>query len=433
MLDVKLLREDPKRAKEGVKNKNVDPKLVDAFLELDTKWRELTTALDTLRNEQNKASEKFKELGDKEKEELKGKKGKIKKLEEEIREIEKEREVVLMQIPNLPSEDTPIGKDETANKVVRTWGKPPRFDFEPKDHMAIGEALDLINVERAAEISGTRFGYIKREAALLEFALLQFAFHTLTNKEVLRELADRVEKGYSAEPFVPVVPPVLIRSDVYRRTGRLTPNDEEEKYYIPSDDLYLVGSAEHTLAPLHMDEVIDEKKLPLRYVGFSTSFRREAGSYGKDTRGILRVHQFDKLEMESFTTPEQALKEQEFFVRIEEYLMQSLELPHQVVLVSTGDMGGPDYRQFDIETWLPGQNHYRETHTADLVGDYQARSLSTWIKRTNGEKVLAHMNDGTVFAIGRILIAILENYQTKDGKVKIPTILQPYVGKKIIG
>jgi len=221
----------------------------------------------------------------------------------------------------------------------------------------------------------------------------------------------------------------MIKPDVYVRMARLDPSQKEERYYLPKDDIYLIGSAEHTLGPLHIDEIVPEDKFPIRYLGFSTAFRREAGTYGKDTRGILRVHQFDKAEMESFTLPENSTKEQNFIVAIQEYLMQGLEIPYQVVMICTGDMGGPNYRQVDIETWLPGQNKYRETHTSDLMTDYQARRLKTKVKRKNGELELAHMNDATAFAIGRTIIAILENYQQEDGSVVIPRVLREYVGK----
>jgi seryl-tRNA synthetase len=223
----------------------------------------------------------------------------------------------------------------------------------------------------------------------------------------------------------------MIRPEVFQRMARLEP--KEERYYIPSDDIYLIGSAEHTLGPLHMDETIQEDRLPIRYLGFSTAFRREAGSYGKDTRGILRVHQFDKLEMESFVSPEEGFAEQDFFVAIQEYLVHSLGLPYQVVAICTGDMGNPDVRQFDIEMWIPSQGKYRETHTSDYMGDYQARRLATKMKRKDGKTEFVHMNDATAFAIGRTLIAIMENYQTADGKIMVPEVLQKYVGKKVIG
>ncbi len=305
------------------------------------------------------------------------------------------------------------------------------MDFEPKDHLALGEALGMINVEAAGKISGSRFAYLMGDAARLEFALIQYTMEVLMNEKVIESIARGVKPGYHPGTFIPVVPPVMIRPEVFQRMGRLEP--KEDRYYIPTADLWLIGSAEHTLGPLHMDETIPENKLPIRYLGFSTAFRREAGSYGKDVRGILRMHQFDKLEMESFTLPEDGLAEQEFFVAVQEYLMWSLELPYQVVSVCTGDMGTPNVRQIDIETWVPSQKRYRETHSADYVGDYQARRLGTRVRRKDGKTEFVHMNDATAFAIGRTLIAIMENYQTKEGKIEVPKVLQKYVGKKTIG
>ncbi len=219
----------------------------------------------------------------------------------------------------------------------------------------------------------------------------------------------------------------MIKPAVLNRMARLEPR--EDRYYLEKDDLFLVGSAEHTLGPMHMDEVIEESRLPIRYAGYSTAFRREAGSYGKDTKGILRMHQFDKMEVESFCVPEDSYKEQELMVAIQEYLLQQLELPYRVVLICTGDMGFPDHRQIDIETWMPGQNTYRETHSADLIGGFQPRRLNTRVKRASGELEPVHMNDATVFAIGRMLIAIMENYQTADGSIMIPAVLRPYFGQ----
>ena len=423
MLDIKLIRENPEKVKAGIKAKGADPKLVDGFLKFDEIWRKLTAEIENLRHEQ-------KELGaERDLEAAKGVKGKIKEKEKELGEIEGERRNAWLLIPNMPSDDTPIGKDESANKILRTWGEPKKFDFKPKDHLALGEALGIIDVKKAAEVSGTRFGYLKGGAVSLEFALVQYGLSVLTDENILRKIADGVKPGYSAKAFVPVLPPVLIKPEVFQKMARLEP--EEDRYYIPRDDLYLVGSAEHTLGPLHMDETLREDDLPLRYAGFSTAFRRESGSYGKDVHGILRVHQFDKLEIESFTVSENSVVEQDFFVAIQEYLMQSLELPYQVVICSTGDQGDPDARHIDIETWMPGEGKYRETHSADMMTDYQARRLNTKYKKKNGGTEFVHMNDATAFA-GRTLIAILENYQTKDGKVRIPEVLQNYVGKKII-
>ncbi len=425
MIDIELLRKEPEKVKKGIAAKNADPKLVDVFLKLDEEWRKLTKEIGEKRAEQKKLSEKRDvEGGKKNKEEIKA-------LEVKAAEIEKPRDEVLLKIPNLPSEDTPVGKDESANRVLRKNGEPKKFDFEPKDHLALGEALGLIDMETAGKVSGSRFAYLMGDAARLEFAIIQYVMEILTSPKIMESIASGVKPGYHAKPFVPVVPPVMIRPEVFQRMGRLEP--KEDRYYIPSDDIWLIGSAEHTLGPLHMDEVIPEGRLPIRYLGFSTAFRREAGSYGKDVRGILRVHQFDKLEMESFTVPEDGATEQDFFVAVQEYLMWSLALPYQVVSISTGDMGTPNFKQIDIETWIPSQKRYRETHSSDYVTDYQARRLGTRVKRGDGKTEFVHMNDATVFAIGRTLIAIMENYQTKEGKIEVPKVLQKYVGKEVIG
>jgi seryl-tRNA synthetase len=425
MIDVQLLRKEPDKVKRGVAAKQADPALVDRFLALDEEWRRATAELDGLRAEQKKLSA-VRDVGG-------GKKNKenIKVAEARVAELEKKRDAVWASIPNLASEDTPVGKDESGNVELRVWGEPAKFDFEPKDHVTLGEALGVLDIERAGKVSGSRFAYILGGLARMEFALIQHTFEVLSDDKVLTALAGKIRKGYPAKSFIPVVPPVMIRPDVLDRMGRLEP--KEERYHIPSDDLYLVGSAEHTLGPLHMGEIIDGKNLPIRYVGFSTSFRRESGSYGKDVRGILRVHQFDKLEMESFTVPEDSRAEQDFILAIQEHLMQSLGIPYRVVAICTGDMGGPDYRQIDLEAWMPGQGKYRETHTSDNMTDYQARRLSTKVRRADGKVEFAHMNDATAFAIGRTLIAIMENYQTKDGKIRVPEALRKHVGTNVIG
>lgn len=424
MLDIRLLREESERVKRLIATKNADPAMVDAFLALDKEWREATAALEAGRAEQKKlAAARDIEGGKRLKEELKS-------LEDRTSALEKEREVVWQKIPNLPSEDTPVGKDDGENVVIKTAGLPPQFDFEPKDHMTLGIALGIIDTETASRVTGSRYGYLKGDAALLEFALIQHSMRVLTDAALMEKIAKSVDANLSGKPFLPVVPPVMIRPDVYQRMARLEPSDD--RYYIPSDDLYLIGSAEHTLGPMHMDETIPEALLPLRYVGFSVAFRREAGAAGKDTHGILRVHQFDKVEMESFTTPETSLAEQNFLVAVQEYLMQSLELPYRLVLCCTGDQGDTDTRHIDIETWMPGQGAYRETHSADLTTDYQARRLATKVKREGGKTEVVHMNDATAFAVGRTLIAILENCQTKEGNIRIPKALQPYVGKDLI-
>lgn len=327
-------------------------------------------------------------------------------------------------MPNLISKDTPIGPDESGNKVIRKFGEPAKFKFKPKDHMELGILLGIIETEKSAKISGARFNYLFSGAVLLQFALIQFVFDTLTNEKIIKQLAKKVGNP-SNKPFTPVIPPVIAKSEIMKKMDRFEPL--EDRYYLEQDDSLLIGSAEHTLGPLHMNEVIDEKNLPIRYIGYSTAFRREAGTYGKDATGILRRHQFDKAEMESFTAPEHGLSEQNLIVAIQEYLVQQLEIPHQVVAICSGDMGKPDFRQIDIECWMPGQNKYRETHTSDYMTDYQARRLNIKYQAKGGKKEYVHMNDATAFAMGRILIAILENYQQEDGSVVVPKALRKYM------
>ncbi len=265
----------------------------------------------------------------------------------------------------------------------------------------------------------------------MQFAIIQLVFSVLTDEKTIAKVAKQAGLEVSSKPFVPVVPPVMIKPDVMARMGRLEP--KEERYHVTGDDLYLVGSAEHTLGPIYMDQFIAAAELPIRLIGYSTAFRREAGSYGKDMKGILRLHQFDKLEMEVFSKPEQGQDEQLLIIALQEHIWQMLALPYRVVEISTGDMGAPDYRQIDIETWLPGQNKYRETGTSDYMTDFQSRRLNIKTKDAQGKSQLVHMNDATAAAIGRTLIAIMENYQQTDGSIKIPKALQPYMfGKKAI-
>jgi len=421
MLDIKLIRQNPELVKEGCRKKRAQVD-VDRILDLDKKRGIFLKEIEDLRHKQ-------KSFGKEQIGEAKKNKEEIKKLEEDFKEIDSELQKLILLLPNLPADDVPEGKDENDNVVLREVGEKPNFNFILKDYLEIAEKLDWIDVGRAAKVSGSRFGYLKNTAALLEFALASYVFNVLTDEKILKSIADKVKEGYSTKPFVPVVPPAMIKPEVFKKMARLDPGQEEERYFLPKDDLYLIGSAEHTLGPLHMDEILLEDSLPIRYIGFSSSFRRESGSYGKDTRGIIRVHQFDKLEMESFTAPENSILEQNFIVAIQEYLMASLGIPYRVIMICAGDMGGPDARQLDIEAWIPSENKYRETHTSDLMTDYQSRRLNTKIKRKNGEMQFAHMNDATAFAIGRTIIAIIENFQQADGSVKIPEVLEKYLVK----
>ncbi|CAN5169407.1 serine--tRNA ligase [soil metagenome] len=430
MIDLTFLREHPEVVQKAATDKKVTVD-IEIVLALDKAYREISTKVQKLREEKNthtatiqgKPTPEQIEKGKKIKEELDG-------LEKELHETKASLDELLLIIPNIPDSSVPFGKDESENVEIRKWGEPTKLDFEPLDHLTLGEKLGIIETQKAAKIAGARFAYLMGDGALLEFALVQHAFSVLTNPDTLQKIANSVHADYTPRPFVPVVPPVMIRPDIFEKMARINPRDE--RYYLQQDDMFLIGSAEHTLGPLHMDETIAEKDLPIRYVGFSTAFRREAGSYGKDMKGILRVHQFDKIEMESFATMENAVKEQDFFVAIQEYLMQSLEIPHRVMMICTGDMGGPDARQLDIESWIPSQNKYRETHTSDMMTDYQSRRLNTRVRKEDGTTEYVAMNDATAFAVGRTIIAILENYQQKDGSVVVPEVLRKYIGKDII-
>ena len=422
MLYIKYIRQNQEKVREAIKNKKANLDL-DKLLATDERRRHLLSESESLKAEQNKRSKGPQSPVDLE--ELKALKEKIKLIENELKCVEEEYEKLMMMVPNIPTEDTPVGKDESENKVLRQWGKIKNFDFQPKEHWELGADLDLIDSERAAKVSGARFAYLKRGLVLMEFALIQYGLSVLTDEKLLKKIIKKAGLDIKPTPFIPVVPPVLIKPDVFQKMARLEPR--EERYHIPGDDLYLIGSAEHTLGPMHMDETLKEGDLPIRYVGFSTAFRREAGSYGKDMKGILRVHQFDKLEMESFCLPEDSIKEQDLFVAIQEYFFQELNIPYQVVAICTGDMGGPDARQIDIEAWMPGQNRYRETHTADLMTDYQARRLGIKVKRADGTEFV-HMNDATALALSRTPITIMENYQTKRGTIEVPKVLRKFMG-----
>ncbi|HOB89793.1 MAG TPA: serine--tRNA ligase, partial [Candidatus Colwellbacteria bacterium] len=272
----------------------------------------------------------------------------------------------------------------------------------------------LINTEQAAKIASSRFGYIFGDLARLEFALVKLAMDTLT--------------PYG---FIPTIPPVMVKPEIMKGMGKQKFLEAGDAFYIGEDNLYLVGSSEHSIGPLHMDEILDEESLPRRYMGFSTCFRREAGSYGKDTKGILRVHQFDKVEMFSFVKPEDSEEEHRFLLAREEELLGKLKLPHQVMSICTGDMGFGDYRQFDVETWLPGQGKYRETMSCSNTGDFQSRGLNIKYRvKSTGESKYVHTLNATAFAVGRMLIAILENYQTESGEVLVPEVLRDFVGKE---
>ncbi len=409
MLDINFIRENQEKVQKGAKDKGYDPKLVDRVLVIDKKRRDLIGKTESLRAERNKLGKNDVTKGKKIKEELK-------KLEPELKKIEEELKELLYQIPNLPADDVPYGKDESENVEVKKWGEPKKFAFKVKDHLELGEKLDIIDVKRAAKVSGSRFAYFKNEAALLELALIDLGMKTLIKKA-----------------FIPIIPPAINKKEVERGLGYAEHGGWDQMYLFEKDKVNFIASSEHTIIPQHMDEILDEKQMPLRYLGFSSCFRREAGTYGKDTRGIFRVHQFDKVEMDVLTLPDVKVSDKEclYLSSIQEELMKKLELPYRIVHCCIGDLPFPNRRMYDLEAWLPSQNRYRETHSCSNCTDFQTRRLNIKVRMKDGLKY-AHALNATVLAIGRTLIAILENYQQKDGSVDVPKVLQKYTGFKKI-
>jgi len=420
MLDINFIRSNPDKVKKGCEDKGVNID-VDYLLKLDEERRDVLQSLEEIRAEKNKGSKKIAQAKDeKEKKKMISEMQKVTKKEEKVQakfdELEEGFQELMNKVPNLPLEQVPKGKDESENIVLREIGEKTEFDFNPKSYLDVAEKLDLIDVKRAAKVSGTRFGYLKKEIALLQFALINLTLDYLT------------EKG-----FIPVIPPVMIRSEMMKGTGHLSEEDEQEKYFLEKDQLYLVGSAEQSIVSMHANEVFEEKDLPRRYIGYSSCFRREAGSYGKDTKGIFRVHQFDKVEMVSFTSSEESKEEHQFLLSLQEDLMQKLEIPYRVINICTGDLGFPAGAAYDIEVWLPSEERYRETHTTFNDTDFQARRLNIrYRSNKKNELDFVHILNGTAFAMGRIIIAIIENYQRKDGSIEIPKVLHKYLNFKEI-
>lgn len=418
MIDIKLILEQPDLVADNNRKRFSDLDL-SKVQSSSSQRKELLEAVQGLREKGNEIAAKIPKAGDDERasliEEGKAIKEQVKEKEAELSTVEAELDAEMRLYPNVLQEDVPEGKDEEENELLKEVGEVPTFSFEPKDHLELGEALDLIDMERAAKVAGARFAYLKGDLVMIEFALAQYVLQTLTK-----------------EGFVPMTTPHMVTKKAMGSMGYLEKGGEEEIYHLSHDDLVLIGTSEQSMGPMFMDELLEEEKLPLRYVAFSACYRREAGSYGKDTRGILRMHQFDKLEMFSFTTPEESNKEHEFLLSMQEKLMQGLELPYRVVKLCAGDTGHSSSRTYDIETWMPSQNKYRETHSTSNTTDFQTRRLNTRIRR-KGKNEYAHALNGTAFAMSRILIAILENGQREDGTIQVPKVLQPWVGKEVIG
>ncbi len=419
MLDIKFIRQNPDKVKAACEAKGVKVD-IEELLETDKKRREILQALDDMRSQKNKASKEIPQFKiEKEKNKIILKMQELDRnsdrLTNGLKELDEKFNDLMAQVPNLPQENVPIGKDDTENVVLKEVGEKPKFDFKSKDYLELGESLDLIDIKRATKIAGTRFGFIKGAAARLELALVSLVFDNLTK-----------------EGFTPIIPPVMLKEEMARGTGYFEAADRKEAYFLPEDNFFLVGTSEQSLIAMHSDEIFEEKELPKRYVGFSTCFRRESGSYGKDTKGILRVHQFDKAEMIIFSKPEDSKKEHLFLLSMEEKLIQLLKLPYRVIGICTGDLGRPAAAKYDIEAWMPSEGRYRETDSTSNCTDFQARRLNIRYRQKDGKLQFVHTLNGTAFAIGRTLIAIIENYQQKDGSILVPSALQKYLGSSII-
>ena len=416
MLDPLLLKNDLDSLRNNLKRRNLEIDL-EQLIKLDESRRKLRFEAEKLRADQKSLGKDIANAKPKEKEALLEKAAQIsenvKKLFDEVEEKDKEFYDKWIKIPNLISPTSPDGKTDKDNSEIKKVGEIKKIE-EPKDHLAIAEKLGLIDVQKASEVSGSRFAYLFGDLVKIEFNLVSWALDTLANKG-----------------FIPTVPPVLVRENALYGTG-FFPDDAEQVYEIPNDDLYLVGTSEVPLAALHSDEILDMKNLPIRYAGFSTCFRREAGTYGKDTTGIFRVHQFDKVEMFSFCNPENSDEEHEFILSIEEELLKSLELPYRVVDVCAGDLGASAAKKYDIEAWIPSQNTYREVTSCSNTTSFQARRLNIRGK-SEGETRILHTLNGTAIAVGRILIALIENNQTDDGKVEFSDKVAKIIGVKNLG
>ncbi|MFN7161169.1 MAG: serine--tRNA ligase [Candidatus Gracilibacteria bacterium] len=419
MIDIKDLRSRPDYYKTSTSAKNADPSVVDLVMELDDKRKSARLKFDDLRAEQNRLSKEIPTADAGRKVELMEKSkaisGEIKELDTIANEAEKAFAEALSNIPNPIHESVVVGKDDSENVVLRYEGKKPEFDFEPKEHWEIAENLGLLDMERGAKVSGSRFYYMKGDLVMLERAMMDF---------VLKKI---VSKGFTA-----MVPPFLVKERAMWGTG-FFPADKNEIYTVNpgEDDLYLIGTSEVPLVNYHDSEVLDIEEKPLRYVGISPCFRREAGSYGKDTKGILRVHQFEKVEMVIFTTPENSWKEHEMIREIEEEILKDLEIPYQVLNICSGDLGWPAAKKYDLEAWMPGQGKYREVTSTSNTTDFQTRRLNIRYKDKDGNTKIAYSLNGTGSSM-RPLIAIIENYQEKDGSIRIPKVLQDYMQKERI-
>jgi seryl-tRNA synthetase len=421
MLDLKLIRSDPERVKVALARRGAAEQ-VDELLALDARRRELLPRIEGAQAERKTISKQIgeaKQRGEEAGEQMAAVaelKQAIESGKAELEQVDADLQRVATALPNLPDPDAPEGMTEEDAVVLREEGERPSFDFEPRDHLEIGSELNLIDMEAGARVSGSRFAYLKGDLVLLELALVRFALDLV--------------RGEGHEP---VVPPVLVREEALVGTGFL-PGDRDQIYEVPKDELFLVGTSEVPLAALHADEILTAEQLPIRYAGFSPCFRREAGAGGRDTRGIFRVHQFDKVEMFSFVEPSKSAEEHERLLAIEERILAELEIPYRVVNVAAGDLGAPAAKKYDCEAWIPSQDRYRELTSCSNTTDYQARRLACRYRPNEDEAPeVVHTLNGTAVAVGRTMIALIENRQERDGGFTLPTILHSYGAPARIG
>ncbi|TDI13704.1 MAG: serine--tRNA ligase [Acidobacteria bacterium] len=420
MLDPALIRERTDDVRRAMESRGEDPVLLDRFLEADTRRRSLLQGAETLKQERNKANEEIAQAHREKRDaseriqELKRLSEQIKGLDGQIREAEESSRSVLLEIPNLPHASVPAGTSADDNPVLRTHGSPPQFDFEPQDHVTLGENLGILDLARAARMSGARFAVALGDGARLERELIQFMLEVHTG-----------EHGY-----LEVLPPFLVNSDAMTGTGQL-PKFEEDLFRIQGEDLYLIPTAEVPVTNLYREEILEPGSLPMKFVSYTPCFRAEAGSHGQDTRGLIRQHQFNKVELVQYAEPEQSYEALDSLTAHAETILQRLELPYRVVDLCTADLGFSAARTFDLEVWLPSQNTYREISSCSNFEAYQARRARIRYRPEKGAKSrYLHTINGSALAIGRTLVAILENYQQADGTVRIPRALVPFMGGK---
>lgn len=424
MLDIKYVRNNIEEVKKALEKRNNDTKILDELIELDEKRRRIMQKVQELRAERNNISKniaKLKSEGNHEEADEIIKRGKviadeIKELDSDLKKIETSYEMKLLYIPNIPAQEVPEGKDESENQEIKRWGEPREFNFEPKAHWDLGPDLDMLDFDRGAKLSGARFTVLKKDIARLSRAIKNFMLDLHTQ-----------EHGYSE-----INPPHLVTRETITSTGQL-PKFEEDLYNTKPDDMFLIPTAEVTLVGLHKDEIIERNELPLKYAAYTPCYRREAGSYGRDVRGIIRQHQFDKVELVWHVRPEESEKSLEDLTKHAEKVLQLLGLPYRIVSLCTGDLGFSAKKTYDLEVWLPSYNDYKEISSCSNTGDFQARRANIRFRDEKNNMRFVHTLNGSGLAVGRTLVAIMENYQMEDGRIKVPEKLIPYMGKEYIG